>query len=221
MGRRRAPWRLRALALPLLFGVASCGGATAVQAPTTSGGPGPPRAGEFSSNEASLKRFDSLRFHLSIPLPDGASWRVDDHSRPELFAEHPATRSSLTIYEFTGPELMNRQRCEARSREMGLVPTRPELRTLEDTVTVGPEAYDSRIWVALSPGDHPGAPLGGHVFAFGAFIRKCLLFHYASDVTSDRDESILTARLAVARIEILAGIRIIPFDEPPRDRPAR
>jgi hypothetical protein len=189
-----------------------------VQAATSNEPQQPSGPAVFSDDDRSLVRFHSLRFKLSIPLPDGQAWRVDDHSRRELLATHAPTHSALLIYLFTEPDLMNRQKCEARARELGLV-ARGDLRTVEDAVTVGPEAYDTRVWVALAAGRAPGDKLAGHVFGFGAYIHKCLFFHYASDVASDHDEPLLSARLATARTRILAGIGVDPFDAPPRERP--
>ncbi len=195
----------------------ACAGAQpVVQAATTNEPAAPSGAAAFPDDDRALARFRSLRFHLSIPLPDGRSWRIDDHSRPELVATHAATHSTLVVTLFTREELMNRQRCEARAREMGLAPP-GELRTVEDAVTVGPAAFDTRVWAALAPGKGPGDPLVGHVLAFGAYIHKCLVFHYASEVGSDTDEPVLAGRMAVARTRILGGIEVIPFAEPPRE----
>ena len=157
---------------------------------------------------------------MSIPLPDGRTWIVDDHSQRELIATHALTRSKLVLYAFAEPELMSRQRCEARVREMNLVPTRT-LQTVDDQTTIGPDAYDTRIWVALETGGKPGAPLAGHVFMFGGFLRKCLFAHFSSEVDTDRDEPVLSSRLATARMRIVGAVTVEPFDEPPRDRPSR
>jgi hypothetical protein len=152
---------------------------------------------------------------LSVPLPDGRAWKIDDHHRPELVATHAPTRSTLTLSSFTEPELMNRQSCEARARESGLVTLR-DPRTIADETTVGPDAYDSRIWIALETGNSSGSALTGHAFLFGAYVRKCLLVHYATSVPSVTDEPLLTSRLATARLLILGGIQMEPFDEPAR-----
>jgi hypothetical protein len=170
-------------------------------------------AGEFPDEPRALLRYRSQRFHVSVPLPDGHAWKIDDHKTALLVAQHPATHSTLSLETFTEPELMNRQTCEARAREMGLVSLH-DPRTLEDRVLVGPDAYDSRLWVALEAGSSPGAPALGHVFLFGAFVRKCLFAHYATEVASEKDEPLLTSRLAVARLRILAGIEVLPFDQP-------
>jgi hypothetical protein len=177
-----------------------------------------PQPGEFPDEPSTLLRFRSARFGMSVPLPDGRAWRIDDHKGPSLVAEHAPTRSTLALQVFTGPEVMNRQKCEARARDLGLASLK-DARTIEDLVTVGPEAYDSRIWVAVEPGTSYEAPLVGHAFLFGAFVRKCLFVHYATRVASEREEPLLTSRLVVARLRILGGLEVLPFDQAPKAPP--
>jgi hypothetical protein len=211
-----APWRV-ASALALFVITGGCGAAERVQAAPGSGVDAPkPSAGQFPDDERALLRFRSARFKLTVPLPDGRAWRIDDHTHRELVATHAGTHSTVTAYAFLEPQLVNRQRCEERARELGLVPTAP-LQTVEDAVTVGPGAFDTRVWVALEASKE-GGPLTGHLLAFGAYIHKCIVFHFASEVSTDRDEPLLSSRLAVARLRIFGGLAVEPFDEPPRDR---
>jgi hypothetical protein len=143
-----------------------------------------------------------------VPLPDAHAWAIDDHSRPQLVATHAGTHSRLEILASAEPNLMNRQRCEERAREMGLVP-KGELPTVEDAPSLGPDAYDSRVWVALAT-PRPSEPLAGHVFLFGAFIRRCLFVHFSTEVTSAADEPILAARLAAAKTRIIGKLALDP-----------
>jgi len=169
--------------------------------------------------EKKLLHFHSKRFGLTLPLPDGRAWRIDDHKHVELVATHAATSSTLTVLSFTDPDLVNRQKCEEKAREKGLVP-RAELRTVEDQVVTGPEAYDTRVWTAIEPPPTPSKPLVGHVIAFGGFLRKCLFFHFRSEVPTPRDEDVLSTRLAVMRLRVLDGIKVDPFIEPPKEKPS-
>ncbi len=119
-------------------------------------------------------------------------------------------------------DLVNRQKCETRARELGWV-TSTTLTTVEDQTTIGPEAYDSRIWVALDAAK-PGGALEGHVYLFGAFVRRCLLVHVSTKVASAKDEDVLSERLALARARIVRGLTIDPprvTDDAmvPRDKP--
>ena len=191
--------------LPLL---ASCGDAPVAPPPRTSSDVPAPSAPRYPTDDASWGRYHSKRFLLSFPLPDGKAWRIDDHSRPSLLALHEATSSRVTVLATQEDELVNRQKCEARARELGWV-TSKTLTTVEDEVTVGPEAYDSRIWVALDAAK-PGGELEGHVYLFGAFIRRCLLVHLSTKVPSAKDVDVLSERLALARARIVRGLTIDP-----------
>jgi hypothetical protein len=193
----------------------ACGEPPVVVAPT---GPPPPAEGEFPSEPHALLRYHSLRFDLTVPLPDGRTWKIDDHHERALVARHAPTHSTLTLLTFTEPELMSRQKCEARATEMGLLALH-DPHTIEDLTTVGPDAFDSRIWIALEAGASGSAALVGHAILVGGYVHKCLLVHYATEVSSEKDESLLTSRLAVARLRILAGVQMDPFDEAPRARP--
>jgi hypothetical protein len=104
---------------------------------------------------------------------------------------------------------MNRERCEARARTAGWVP-RGELATIEDQVQVGPQAYDSRVWVAIAA-DRPGGEVLGHVFLFGAFLRRCLFVHLSTSVPSSKDEDVLASRLAIGSARIVKAIEMDPL----------
>jgi hypothetical protein len=167
-------------------------------------------------------RYHSTRLQLSLPLPDGKGWRIDDHSQPSLIASHDATQSRVTVLTTQEDELVNRQKCEARARELGWVAS-TTLTTVDAQVTVGPEAYDSRVWVALDAA-RPGGALVGHVYLFGAFLRRCLLVHVATTVASAKDEEVLSERLALVRARVVQGLTLDPArvtDDAavPRDRP--
>jgi hypothetical protein len=186
------------------------------------GAPSPPAAASAPSPAPTqeeltghLPRFRSKRLHLSIPLPDGRAWRVDDHSQPELVATHAPTSSRVVVSAFNAGKLVGRAQCEDLARERKLVPT-GELRVLEDETTFTQGTYDTRIEVALAP-QGPDAPLLGHVMAFGGFLRKCYVFVYSSEVASPSAESVLAARLALARSRMLGGLELDPFDSVTRD----
>jgi len=191
--------------------------------PATPGGDGVrPRPPPYATDDAAWGRYHSKRFFVSASLPDGKSWRIDDHSRPFLLALHEPTSSRLTLQITQEDELMNRGKCEARARDLGWVPS-ATLTTVEEQVTVGPEAYDSRVWVALDAA-RPGGAVDGHVYLFGAFIRRCLFVHLQTRVPSAADEDVLSERLAVARARIVRGLAIDPprtTDDAtvPRDKP--
>ena len=204
-----------------LAAVTSCGEPPAAtpRGPESTPAASAPR---YPTEDAAWGRYHSKRFQLSFPLPDGKAWRIDDHSRPSLFAIHEATSSRIWVQATQEDELVNRQKCEERARALGWV-TSTKLTTVEDQTTIGPEAYDSRIWVALDAGKPAGA-IEGHVYLFGAFIRRCLLVHVSTLVPSAKDEDVLSERLALARARIVRALTIDPprvTDEAtvPRDKP--
>jgi hypothetical protein len=121
---------------------------------------------------------------------------------------HEATRSRLVLATWNERELMNRARCEERARARGLVPA--DLETVEDSATVGPEAFDTRVWVAVRPGKTAEAPVSGHVFAFGAFIRRCLFVHFESEVPTGKDEEVLSSRLALVKVRLVGALVMDP-----------
>ncbi len=164
--------------------------------------------------------YHSLRFRMSLPLPNGRAWKIDDHSRGELLATEAGTHSTITVLGEHEPTLVNHQLCEARARTLGLVPERMErsLQSIEDSVIVGPEAYDTRVRVAIERDSGPERRLVGHVFAFGAYVDKCFVFHLATDVRSEEEEQTLSQRLALGRFRILAGIKVDELGSVPRGK---
>jgi hypothetical protein len=147
---------------------------------------------------------------VSLRLPDGKAWRIDDHSQPELVATHAATRSRVMVAVLRADALVGRQQCEALAVERRLVPRGP-MQTLEEAVEMTQETFDTRIRVAIAPGNDPKDPVVGHVMAFGGFLRKCFVFDYSTEASGAAEEEALSARLAVARARILGGLRVDAF----------
>jgi hypothetical protein len=171
-----------------------------------------------------LPRYHSKRLALSLPLPDGASWRIDDHTRPELVATHAPTRSRIVVAILRTEGLVGRTQCEQLAQERKLAPqgigaTPGALRTIDEEVAITQQTFDTRIRVALVAGAAPGSPLVGHVMAFGGFLRKCLIFDFSTEVNGASDEPILSSRLAFARARILGGLELDPFGAVPREEP--
>jgi hypothetical protein len=186
-----------------LLALAACSGSAATPPPVA---PKPP-AVAFPDDPRPLPRFHSKRFALSLPLPDGKAWRIDDHTRPELVAKHALTRSTVTVVVFRSDELAGRSQCEALARERRVVPA-GDLQILEDQSGITQQTFDTRTVVAIAPGVGPQRPVVGHVMAFGGFLRKCFAFDFATEVDGAADEAVLSARLAYARARILGGMEI-------------
>jgi hypothetical protein len=206
--------------------LAGCGeAAPPVQTANVARPPDAP-ARPFPEAVAAWGGYHSSRFHFTVPLPSPRAWKVDDTTHVALVATEASTRSKLTVFGEDEPELVNRQKCETRAEELGLGPARG-MRTIEDVVTVGPEAYDTRVQVGVesAPGiggsDREGGQLTGHVFAFGAYLKRCLIVHLATEVRSDVDEEILSQRLALARLRLVAEIKQDPLEHVAREAVSR
>jgi hypothetical protein len=172
----------------------------------------------FLDDSAPLLRYHSKRLAVSVPLPDGHAWRIDDHSQPELVATHAPTRSKVVVAVFRADELVGRGQCEALSRERKLLPA-GDLRTLEDGAAITQQTFDTRVWVAVEPGGGPDRSLFGYVMAVGGFLRKCFVFVFSTQVDRALDESVLSSRLAFVRARVLGGLELDAFDTLPRDTP--
>jgi len=214
--------RSRLLVVCGLVSLASCALA-ACGAPARPAAAGQPvsQAPSFPDDDRPLLRYRSHRLALSLPLPDGRAWRIDDHSRPEVVATHAATRSRLVVAVFSANQLVGRTQCEDLARARKLVPEDDgAAHTVEDEAAITQGTFDTRIEVTLQPGSGPDRSLGGRVMAFGGFLRKCFAFVYSTDVDAIADEAVLSSRLAFVRARILGGLELEPFDAVPRDSQA-
>jgi hypothetical protein len=170
----------------------------------------------FAEDTRPLLRYRSHRLALTLPLPDGKTWRIDDHSRPELVATHAPTRSRVLVSVFHADNLVGRSQCEDLARVKKLVPE-GSFQIVEDAVAMTEGSFDTRIEVALQPGSGPDRALAGHVMAFGGFLRKCYVFVYSTEVDSAADEPALSSRLAFVRARVLGDLELEPFDVVPRE----
>jgi hypothetical protein len=173
----------------------------------------------FPDDPRPLPRYHSARLALSLPLPDGHAWRIDDHSEAELVSTHAPTRSRVLLATFRTEALVGRSQCEALAHDRRLVPPLADLHVLEDVNGLTQETFDTRTVVAIAPGAGPDQPLVGHVMAFGGFLRKCFVFDFSTEVDGAADEPVLSARLAYARARILGGLALDPFAAVKRETP--
>jgi hypothetical protein len=154
---------------------------------------------------------------VTVPLPSGKAWRIDDHSTPNLVATHAPTRSRVLVAVLRADGLVGRKECEALAVEQKLVPA-VVMQNVEDAVEVRQEVFDARVEVGVLPGSGPGDPVVGHVMAFGGFLRKCFVFDFVTEAQGAGKEDAVSQRLAVARARILGGLRVDPFGVVERER---
>jgi hypothetical protein len=187
------------IAVLLLVG---CGGGGAV---TTHGGEPPPPVDPFAATPMKMARFHSTRFGLSMPLPDGPRWRIDDHHASVLRATHAGTRSKVELVLWHEQDLMNRQKCEDAARMKGYGERAGEEVDTEVTALPTPD-WDTSVWLGVEAGQVPT----GHLYAFSSNIRKCLYFHFSTEAPPGT----VSDRLAFVRLRILGDLRLDTFDIP-------
>ncbi len=187
--------------------VATLAGCAPTTTPAASGDPATAAAATSGFDEGRSGRYHSARFELSLVLPGGKEWTVDDHRGPELVATHAPTSSRLTLRVFELNELVNRQRCELEARARSLVPAKLSL--LDESDEGGPPDFDTHVVVGLAPppasADKP--PITGHVLAFAARVRRCLVFDFSATVPAGA-EATLGDRLAVGTTRILPTVQL-------------
>lgn len=205
----------------LCAGVLAAGCAPA-SPPATPAAASPPAPVAFPDDPRPLPHFHSKRLALSVPLPAGREWAIDDHTRPELVMRHDRTRSTVVVAVLRAEALVGRNECTELARAERLLP-REDLHTLnvvEDKVEITQGNYDTHVVVAIAPGSRPESPLVGYVVAVGGFLRKCYVFSFETVVDHAADEPVLSSRLAFARARILGGLELDPFATVPRAAPA-
>ncbi len=152
---------------------------------------------------------------LTVHVPDAKNWSIVKSSKPVFVAEHKKSRTALLATTFVESNLVNRAMCEERARELGLVPkAMANARTIEDEPMLGPDDFDTRVWVSMRPGEH--GELVGDVMAFGARVRKCLFFHVATIVSSEKEADTLSERLAATRLHVLGDLKLDAIEDVPR-----
>jgi hypothetical protein len=215
-------WCACPVVVSCLMSLASWGAAGCAAPAPPAAQPVSPAAVSFPEDGRPLQRYRSRRLALSLPLPDGRAWRIDDHSQPSLIATHAPTRSRIVVSVFSASELVGRAQCEELARSRKLVPEdEPRARrTVADEVAITQETFDTRVEVTLEPGSGPARSLGGRVAAFGGFLRKCYAFVYSTEVDDAADEAVLSSRLAFVRARVLGGLELLPFDVVSREAPS-
>jgi hypothetical protein len=171
--------------------------------------------------------YHSKRFRLSLLLPNGKQWRVDDHSGPSLLAGRSAPRpasgnvatgerATLELQLFREDELMSRKKCSLAAQRRGLLASgdaedssrQDSLPVVATEIIAFPENYDTAVWVGVRT-EPNGGDLTGHVYSTGSFLRQCFFFHLTTRVPR-ASEAKLGAQLAMIRARIFGSIRLDP-----------
>lgn len=177
-------------------------------------GLGDGRAGEFVS----------ARFGLKLPLPDGKSWRIDDHGGHWLIATHAAAASELVVRAWREEAVMNRGRCEARARFWRKLPERESADIVEKHSVNVPPDFDTVVEVGViapvpaGKNGKAGEALRGFAMAFGGKGRRCFAWIYTTSAGGPGAEAVLGERLATMVQGSLGATTTVNELEPQIDR---
>jgi len=192
--------------------------ATPVRAAPPGAAAGPPASG---LDTGVWGEFRSKRFDLALSLPDGAGWRIDDHSGPWLEASHPGSSSKLLVRTWHEPDPVNRTRCEERARSWAKLPQREGADILRKERLDVPAEFDTIVEIGVVP-PKAGAALDAFAMAFGGNVRRCFAYVYTTSATGPDAEQLVGGRLAVMVDGSLGKVRLeseltprIPREAPP------
>ena len=177
-------------------------------------GLGDGRAGEFVS----------ARFGLKLALPDGKSWRIDDHGGNWLIATHAGAASELVVRTWREEAVMNRGRCEERARFWRKIPERESADIVEKHSVNVPPDFDTVVEVGViatalqGKKAKPGEDLRGFALAFGGKGRRCFAWIYTTSVGGPGAEAVLGERLATMVQSSLGATTVVSELEPQIDR---
>ncbi len=142
-------------------------------------------------------RFRSRRHGLSVPFPDGTSWRIDDHSSQWLDATHVAG-VRVRLRSWVEPKPVSWQHCEREARRLAPdIPFRQEGGAIDEYVShelFAPD-FTSGVVVGLSAADPHTQTLQGHVLAFGASARRCVIYWFHASANGPKGAPMLGDRL--------------------------
>jgi hypothetical protein len=145
-----------------------------------------------------------MRFDLSLSLPDGAAWQIDDTRERWLTATHPPTGSSLLVRKWPDELRSSHITCERQARRWRDLPELDEGALLERRPVPVPPGFDTVMSVGVVDRG-PDAPVGGVVLAFGGWARECFGFVFITSARGVGVEEEIAERLAVA-VEVLDQI---------------
>ena len=200
---RQSLSRVRRFFPIVLVAAAGCGPSAETAPPAAPEAVNPP-----TLNDASWGRFHSNRFQLAMALPEGKTWRIDDHRNAALVATHPPTQSRLALRSSFSSEWMNDTKCEETAREWGEVPPTLNANTIDDQLVAQPAGFDARSWVAVE------APLGahkgwtGHAFLFAAQMHRCIVVHFTTEIARESERDALMARLLLVQTKLFPRLTV-------------
>ena len=162
--------------------------------------------------------FHSKRFELSLGMPDGATWKIDDHKTPWLRAIHAPTRSALTVRSWTEDSNVTRRSCYARARAWE--PRLPDLEgqsLIDDKTRVLLGSRDARVAVGVTVAADPDPVTGGFVVAIVGDVRRCIVVAFQTEANGAGAQDEVADRLAIAADRLLPSMKLDQSFTPSRE----
>lgn len=199
--RNSFPWRLGGSSL-LALALVACGGAIGQE---TVESPAAPLATGFEND--GWGRYDSLRFALSLGLPEGRAWSIDDRKSPWLVATHADTSSLLRVRAWHEPRAVSREACLERSRELDpSLPEPDEASVVDERIeSIGNDDTSVHIRAGFR---REGEGIEGIVIASGVSIRRCFTLIFESRARGPGAEAAIVDRLAMVTEGIVPKLRL-------------
>jgi len=168
-----------------------------------------------SFDTSSWGTFHSKRFELSLPLPDGSSWKIDDHGSHWLKAEHERTNSTLWLRSWAEDRIVTRGDCYARAREWNSsLPDLAELSLVDDRTLLLFGERETRVVAGVDESASPRS--AGFVVAVAGDVRRCLVVAYRTQATGADGPLAVADRLAFVADRLLPSVKPDPSFSPPR-----
>ncbi len=206
-----------ALAASAVVVIVGCAGAEPEPAAAVLERPPATAAGSFEGTRWGT--FHSKRFELSVELPDGAAWKIDDHRSGWLRATHGATRSALLLRSWSEDDNVTRKACYARARQWeGGLPDLDAQPLIEDRVGKLLGDRDARIAVGVVVRGGAEPVTGGFVVAVVGDLRRCVLLAFQTEASGSSAEDAVADRLALVSGRLLPAMKLdqslMPSREP-------
>jgi hypothetical protein len=168
--------------------------------------------------------FHSKRFELSLGLPDGSAWKIDDHRSAWLRATHGPTHSSLAVRSWTEDANVTKKACYARAREWDArLPDLDAGPLIDDKMRKLLGNRDARVAVGVLVREGVEPITGGFVVAIIGEVRRCALVVFQTEASGASAQDEVADRLATVSDRVLPSMKLdqslTPSREPPLGPP--
>jgi hypothetical protein len=182
-----------------------------------------PSAPEASFEGRRWGTFHSKRFELSLALPDGSAWKIDDHGSHWLKAEHEPTNSTLLLRSWGEDQIVTRKTCYARAKEWNpQLPDLADARLIDDSMRrlfVDREArVAAGVREAVGVGDAAPEPSAGFVVVVAGDVRRCMVIVYETRAEGGDASIAIADRLAFVTDRVLPLLTLDPSFAPRREQ---